>query len=66
VRVPFSEVLEYLESHGWVLVRVWPPYRVFLKGESLPLLVRVEDKAVSTYDFAKIRQIVAAAEQGEP
>jgi len=58
--VPFSEVLELLESHGWVLHRTWPPYFVFVhRDRSLPLLIPVHDKKVSETYVGKIKKILA-------
>lgn len=56
--VPFSDVLELLESHGWVLQRIWKPYFVFYKGDELPILVQVEDKMVSDASYEKVKRIL--------
>jgi hypothetical protein len=61
--VPFSNVLELLESHGWVLQRIWKPYFVFQKGDELPILVQVDERMVSDGNFEKIKQILG--EEGE-
>ena len=56
-RIPFQAVLEYLESRGWVLKRIWKPYRIFVRGdEELPIMVTVEQNAVSAEDFDKIKE----------
>lgn len=61
--VPFSEVLAWLESHGWVLQRTWPPYFVFVHpDQELPLLVPVHEKKVSVAYVEKIKAIVEEAE----
>lgn len=45
MRVPFSAVLEVLESYGWHLMGIYKPYRVFRKaGEPLPILVEVDEE----------------------
>jgi len=54
----FAEVLELLESHGWVLQRTWPPYYVFMKEGELPLLIPVKDRKVSEAYVEKIRKIL--------
>ena len=57
--VPFSEVLEVLESHGWVLQRTWPPYFVFHHPDhELPLLIMVRDKKVSDEYIEKVKKIL--------
>lgn len=52
--VPFRIVLELLESQGWTLQRIDPPYRVFLKENELPILVEVNDGMVNGDVFRKI------------
>ncbi len=58
--VPFSQVL--LESHGWKLYRIDPPYRVFCKGgepqSGLPILVEVHGKNVKADHLAEIIRIL--------
>ena len=56
--VPFSEVLELLESHGWELVRIWSPYRVFTKpgADELPILSEVHDRIVRRTDVERIKR----------
>ena len=57
--VPFSEVLDVLEAHGWVLQRTWPPYFMFVhKDHELPLLIPVHDKKVSDAYVQKIKQLL--------
>ena len=57
--VPFSDVLELLESHGWVLQRTWPPYFVFVHPDhELPLLIPVHEKRVSHAYVEKIKRII--------
>jgi hypothetical protein len=40
------------------LTRIWKPYRVFTRADRLPILVKVDDKAVDRDDFEKIKRIV--------
>lgn len=56
--VPFSEVLELLESHGWELVRIWSPSRVFTKpgSDELPILIEVHDRTVRRTDAERIKK----------
>lgn len=69
--VPFSEVLAYFESKGYVLK--WPDgivpgqekrgskdFRVFTKPNSddIPFLVEVRDKMVSEVDFQRIKELL--------
>lgn len=57
--VPFTEVLERLEAHGWVLQRTWPPYVVFVHPDhALPLLIPVQGKKVSERYVQKINEIL--------
>ena len=63
--VPFSAILELLESHGWKLQRIVPPYRIFTKGRELPILIPVQDKMVSTIYVDKIEKILRAEGQNE-
>ena len=57
--MPFSEVLEILESHGWALQRVWPPYRVFVhEDHKLPLLIPVYEKTVAYVYVEKIKALL--------
>jgi len=62
-KVAFLEVLETLESSGWVLYRISLPYRVFyFRGDpstGLPILVEVHDgKWVLEEHVLRIRQIL--------
>lgn len=60
--VTFSEVLEWLERHDWILFGIHPPYRIFYKhGHSstgLPILVEVRNHEVNDEHFRRIRRIV--------
>lgn len=60
--VPFREVLELLESHGWVLQRIDPPYRVFVREGELPIYFPVHDKKVSAVYVDKIKAILKKGE----
>jgi predicted RNA binding protein YcfA (HicA-like mRNA interferase family) len=60
--VPFSNVLAFLEAHGWVLQRVWGPYRVFVsERDPLPFLIPVCDRKVSEEYIKKIEKLVGEA-----
>ncbi len=63
----FSEVLNYMESHDWILFRIEKPYRIFYKDGSpasgLPILVEVNDGHVDDDDFTRIRGIVMAEQE---
>ena len=56
--VPFSDVIELLESCGWQLSRIWNPYRVFTKpgSSTLPILVEVHDRMVKRGDVERIKK----------
>ena len=65
--VPFSEVLEFFESHGWALKRIQKPYFVFFDDpydpQELPFLVQVdENKEVSDDAFQRIRRFFGEEE----
>jgi hypothetical protein len=66
-RISFSKVLGLLESHGWFLHRIHPPYRVFYKngdvGTGLPILVEVHDHEVDEDYVAEIIRSVQKAEE---
>lgn len=61
--VPFEQVLAYLEEHGWELVKIWPPYRMFSKPGRLPIMVPVEDKMVTVEYAEKVKQAVEKDER---
>ena len=63
--VPFSVILELLESHGWKLQRIVPPYRIFTKGRELPILIPVQDRMVSAIYVYKIEKILRAESHDE-
>ena len=67
--VPFVQVLQYLESHDWVLFRINPPYRVFYQHgdprSGLPILVEVADGSVDDDVFERIRGIVEGENAGD-
>ena len=48
----FEEILELFESHGWVLQKIYAPYRVFMKEGELPFLIPVHEGKVS-YEYVK-------------
>ncbi len=63
--VPFVEILDLLESHGWALARIDPPYRIFTKSEQLPIWIEVYERKVAAVDVPKIRRILEAAREEE-
>jgi hypothetical protein len=62
--VPFSQILELFEKHGWRLMRIEGEYRLFEKpgSEELPYPVPVQDKKVERYYVDKIRQYLGEDE----
>jgi hypothetical protein len=56
--IPFSAVLQLLESHGWKFKRVWKPYRMFEKPGEMPFLLEVHDRMVSYEYFEKVNELV--------
>ncbi len=58
--VPFSEVVDLLETNGWELTRIWNPYRVFTKpgSDELPILIEVHDRMVRHSDVERIKKHV--------
>lgn len=64
-QVSFSDILELLESHGWKQSRIKPPYRIFTKGNDLPILIPVHGGRVSVFYVAKIDQILAEQREEE-
>lgn len=55
----FTDVLMLLESHGWRLQRVWPPYRVFVHPDhDLPLMIPVHDRMVNDAYVEKIKKLL--------
>lgn len=63
--VPFSEVLEFFESRGWRLQKIWEPYRVFMKEGELPFLIPVHGQKVSIEYVNKIEAFFREREKGE-
>ncbi len=57
-RVPFSEVVDLLEAHGWELTRIWSPYRVFTKpgSDELPILTEVHERMARLSDVERIKK----------
>ena len=48
----FEEILKLFEENGWVLQRIWTPYRVFMKEGELPWLIPVYEGKVN-YEYIK-------------
>ena len=62
-RVPFADLMDMLESSGWQLASIWPPYRIFTRAGSgeLPILVEVTDGFVSLGDVERVWRTLQAA-----
>lgn len=59
--VAFSRVRELFELHGWRLMRVWGPFRVFWdrpgEPDKPPFLVQVdENKEVSDATYQRVQR----------
>jgi hypothetical protein len=52
--VEFEKILKLFESPGWVLQKIWPPYRVFMKEGELPFLIPVHEGKVNDEYVKKI------------
>ena len=63
--VPFAEVLEFFESQGWRLQKIWEPYRVFGKEGEWPFLVPVHGQKVSVEYVDKIEAFFRQREEGD-
>lgn len=61
--VDFKEVLEFFESYGWKLQKIYEPYRVFVKQGELPWLIPVHDKKVDAEYVKKFKEFLE--ERGE-
>jgi hypothetical protein len=65
--MPFSQVLAYLESHGWKFWRVRTRWRVFVeRGKKFPRRLNVEvvgKGRVKVVDFETIVSIVEGADE---
>ena len=59
----FEDVLELFEANGWVLQKIYEPYRVFIKKGELPWLIPVHDKKVDAEYVKKFREFLK--ERGE-
>jgi hypothetical protein len=64
-QVPFSTVLAIFEEHGWELVRIEAPYRIFEKpgSNALPYWVEVHDKKVDKRYVDKIKAFLEREER---
>ena len=56
----FEQILALFEANGWVLQKIWPPYRVFVKEGELPWLIPVHNNEV---DYEYVEKIKAYFEQ---
>jgi hypothetical protein len=63
--VPFAEVLEFFESRGWKLQKIWEPYRAFMKPGELPFLIPVHEQKVSVEYVDKIEAFFREREKGD-
>ncbi len=65
-QIPFSVILALLESQGWVLSRVYHPYRIFTKPGRLPIWIPVRERKVEAVYVKRIQRILEAdAEEDE-
>jgi hypothetical protein len=62
----FAEVLKLFEKNGWVLQRIWTPYRVFMKEGELPFLIRVYEGKVNDEYVKKINDYFEGKEGHNP
>ncbi len=63
--VPFAEVLDFFESRGWKLQKIWEPYRVFMKPGELPFLIPVHEQRVSVEYVRKIEAFFREREKDD-
>lgn len=56
--VNFEEILEFFESHGWKLQKIYEPYRVFVKQGELPWLIPVHGKKVDAEYVKKFKEFL--------
>ena len=61
--VDFEEVLEFFETQGWKLQKIYESYRVFVKQGELPWLIPVHDKKVDSEYVKKFKEFLE--ERGE-
>lgn len=61
----FEEVLRLFEENGWVLQRIWKPYRVFVKEGELPFLIPVHEGKVSYEYIKKINDFFESRDEEE-
>ncbi|MBN2182517.1 MAG: hypothetical protein JW715_11445 [Sedimentisphaerales bacterium] len=62
-QISFEEVLEFFETNGWKLQKIYKPYRVFVKKGELPWLIPVHDKKVDAEYVKKFKEFLK--ERGE-
>jgi len=62
-QISFEEVLEFFETNGWKLQKIYEPYRVFVKKGELPWLIPVHDKKVDAEYVKKFKEFLK--ERGE-
>jgi hypothetical protein len=56
--VDFEEILEFFETHGWELQKIYEPYRVVFKQGELPWLISVHDKKVDSEYVKKFKEFL--------
>jgi len=56
--VDFEEVLEFFETHGWKLQKIYEPYRVFVKKGELPWLIPVRNGRVDAEYVKKFKEFL--------
>ncbi len=65
MNVPFSSVLSILQEHGWEMTGIWKPYRVFTKGNELPIMIPVHNKKVDAEYVQRIKEILGLEEESD-
>ena len=61
----FEQILRLFEAHGWVLQKIWPPYRVFVKEDELPWLIPVHNNEVDDEYVEKIQAYFEGKDDAE-
>lgn len=62
----FEKVLKLFEKNGWVLQRIWSPYRVFMKDGELPWMIPVHEGKVDYEYIKKINDYFESKDGQEP
>ena len=61
--VPFSVILDLLESQGLLLTRIYRPYRIFTKPGHLPIWIPVHDRKVAAVYVKKTQRILESEDE---